>query len=47
MTWGHEGQDDWGQDGGGHDDGVTGITSHDNDDPDHVTVIIRLIQILI
>ena len=46
MAWGQEGQDEGGQDGGEHDEGVTGITSHDNV-PDHVTVIIRLILILI
>ena len=40
MARGQEGQDDGGQDDGCHD--VTGVTSHD---PDHVTVIIRLILI--
>ena len=44
MTRGQEGQDEGGQDDGGgcHDDGVTCVTSHD---PDHVTVIIRLILV--
>ena len=40
MARGQEGQDDGGQDDGCHD--VTGVTSHD---PDHVTVIIRLILV--
>ena len=42
MTRGQEGQDDGGQDDGCHD--VTCVTSHD---PDHVTVIIRLILVSI